>query len=58
MAQCSVKTKFMLVVKVGSFTCDQSNCYPGYTNWRPNVGQYNSDLPVGGTKLVQVVTRF
>ena len=34
---------------MGSFTCDQSNCYPGYTNWRPNVGQYNSDLPVEGT---------
>ena len=27
-----------VIFKVGSFTCDSSNCNPGYANWRPYKG--------------------
>ena len=27
---------------MGSFTCDSSNCRPGYANWRPNRGDFQA----------------
>ena len=41
---------------IGSFTCDTSNCYEGYTNWQPGKGRLvtgRDTLPPGCVQIIQ-----